>query len=407
MRIFIAVRHSNDPNKYYGGLWSANFYPALRELGCHIVESQTDLLPTSRFMDIASGFTREELEVRERTTNKILDELREAIRQGPIHLFLSYFYNSHFDPEGYEEIRRLGIPSVNFYCNSIYQFSLVAAIASRADFSWHPEKNARQSYLAVGANPIWVQMGADPNLYRPIFEIERQPRVCFVGQRYADRERWLAALVQANVPIDVYGSGWGADCDDQTKSADETKIYLGRRHVTPGTLRSYLQLVSEEVWQHGVSLAVRRVNRQWAYRRERRHLESIIRSRAKGRAGNLAEVFSAYEICTNFSNVWADGRPGSQLIPHVRLRDFEAPMCGTCYLTGHSEEIKEFYDVGQEIDTYCDTSELVDKLRFYLEHPNASAELRQAGYRRARRDHTWKRRFQKLFEGVGLDKSRS
>ena len=36
MRIFTAARHSNDPAKYYGGLWSSNFYPALRELGCEI-----------------------------------------------------------------------------------------------------------------------------------------------------------------------------------------------------------------------------------------------------------------------------------------------------------------------------------------------------------------------------------
>jgi hypothetical protein len=129
MRIFTAVRHSNDPRQYYGGLWRANFYPALRELGHKIIESQVDLLPTSRFMDIAGEFTTEEMNARTRTTEKILDEVRIAHRLSPLHLFLSYFYNSHFDPAGFSELRRLGIPSVNFYCNSIYQFNLVAAVA--------------------------------------------------------------------------------------------------------------------------------------------------------------------------------------------------------------------------------------------------------------------------------------
>jgi len=100
--------------------------------------------------------------------------------------------------------------------------------------------------------------------------------------------------------------------------------------------------------------------------------------------------------------VWADGRPGAALIPHVRLRDFEAPMCRTCYLTGFTDEIAEFYEPGVEIDTYSTSEELVDKTRFYLGHPAAAERLREAGYRRARRDHTWDRRFAQLFRMIGV-----
>src|SRR5437870_4018320 len=124
MRIFCAIRHSNDPKAFYGELWSKNFYPALRELGHEVVESQTDLLSTSRFMAVADRFTPEELEMRGTTTEQILREVRSATRTRRVDLFLSYFYNSHFDPDGFDELRRLGIPSVNFYCNSMYQFRL-------------------------------------------------------------------------------------------------------------------------------------------------------------------------------------------------------------------------------------------------------------------------------------------
>src|SRR5262245_19076854 len=129
MRIFCAVRHSTDAHYFYGGLWRSNFYPALREIGCDIIESQTDLLATSRFMDIPDNFTSQELAIRAQTTERILDEVREARRQGPVHVFLSYFYNAHFDPAGFDKIRRLGIPSINFYCNSMHQFEHVSAIA--------------------------------------------------------------------------------------------------------------------------------------------------------------------------------------------------------------------------------------------------------------------------------------
>ena len=189
MRIFCAVRHSNNPKFFYGGLWSANFYPALRELGHELVESQVDLLPTSRFMSVANGFTPEELEVRARTTEQILAEVRVAHRRTPVDLFLSYFYNAHFDPAGFDELRCLGVPSVNFYCNSIYQFSHVAAIARKSDFSWHAERDARDSYLAVGGNPVWVQMGADPK---------------FISRRWR-RGASAKAFLSANVMLTAIG----------------------------------------------------------------------------------------------------------------------------------------------------------------------------------------------------------
>jgi spore maturation protein CgeB len=113
-------------------------------------------------------------------------------------------------------------------------------------------------------------------------------------------------------------------------------------------------------------------------------------------------VFAGFEVVLNFSNVWADGRPGTALVPHVRLRDFEAPMCRVCYLTGYTEEIAEFYELGREIDTYKTPDELVDKCRFYLGNTAAAERLRDAGFLRARRDHTWGRRFEQLFAAIGL-----
>jgi spore maturation protein CgeB len=70
-------------------------------------------------------------------------------------------------------------------------------------------------------------------------------------------------------------------------------------------------------------------------------------------------------------------------------------------------EVTEFYSVGHEIDTYRDESELVEKGRFYLANPGAAERLREAGYRRALRDHTWKRRFEELFKKIDLNASRT
>ncbi|HEX8493375.1 MAG TPA: glycosyltransferase [Pyrinomonadaceae bacterium] len=407
MRIFTAVRHSTDPKFYYGGLWSGNFYPALRQLGHEIVESQTDLLPTSHFMYVAHGFTPQEQAARASITEKIIEEVRRAHREQPVDLFLSYFYNSHFAPEGFDEIHRLGIPTVNFYCNSIHQFDLVAEIAGSVNHSWHTEKEARTSYLKAGARPVWVQMGADPDVYRPLAHIPREARACFVGQRYADRDRHLAALIKEGVPLDTYGSGWIINNSSNGRKELPIEIqseYLGRKLKKPGGLRSYAYTTLQNLGRHGVFGGTRRTINQVRNRTERRAIEPLLATSARGMAGDLSETFARYEVILNFSNVWADSRPGSELIPHVRLRDFEAPMCRTCYLTGYSDEILEFYEPGREIDVYRNTEELIEKTKYYLAHPQQAESLRAAGFHRARRDHTWQRRFEQLFSALGLKK---
>jgi len=407
MRIFCAIRHSDTPKYFYGDLWSKNFYPALIGLGHSIIESQVNLLPASRFMQVASQFTAQEQEFRAQITQKIIDEVRQAHQQQPIDLFLSYFYNAHFDPAGFEEIHRLGIPTVNFYCNSIYQFELVAAVAAKVNFSWHPERDTRDQYLRIGANPVWVQMGADPQVYYPIPTLQRQSKACFVGQCYADRDRLLAMLIANNVPLDIYGKGWGKGItsDKTAASLEPVTEYLGRRSPVPGSFNSYLQMVWMNISDGGLIPGIQRTIHQFHYRSQSRQLYPLFASSACGFAENLVETFAQYEVVLNFSNVWVDGKPGSELIPHVRLRDFEAPMCRTCYLTGYTEEIAEFYKLGKEIDTYRCSDELLDKTKFYLSHPTEAKSLREFGYQRALRDHTWRNRFSELFQKIGITKT--
>jgi spore maturation protein CgeB len=395
MRIFCAVRHSNDPKRFYGSLWSGNFYPALREMGHELVESQVDLAPTSEFMATAKGFTPERLNIRATTTQQILDEVRKAHAVKPIDLFLSYFYTAHFEPAAFALMHGWGITTINYYCNSMYQFDLVADIAARVNYSWHAEKHARPLYQAAGANPVWVQMAADPNVYRPVEGTTRLPSASFVGLRYADRDRWMAALVRANVPLAIYGPGWGGD---------PPEVAPGRALTNSSRTqaRNYLGEIRRNFSKHGLVGGLARTKRQYDYRRQTRELLCLLKPLAKGPAPNICNVFSSHEVVLNFSNVWSDGRPGSKLIPHVRLRDFEAPMCRSCFLTGHTDEIAEFYEVGKEIDTYNSPEEFVDKVRFYLSHAQAAEKLRELGYQRARTDHTWRRRFERLFREAGF-----
>ncbi len=332
MRVFTAVRHASDPGQFYGGLWSANFYPALRQLGHEVIESQTDLLPTSQFMGVAEGFTPQELAVRGETTARIVEEVCAAHRQRPVGLFLSYFYNAHFDPAGFEPIHRLGIPTVNFYCNGIYQFELVAAVAARAQWSWYPERDAAANYARAGARGVRVQMGADPAVYRPMdggTPARRTPVSSGNATPTATRPRRRpGARRGAAGPL---RRGAGARTPDRPRTGQGRMNFPKTIWAAPACRRAAGRPTprksSPSIRTHGFTGGLGRVATRWRHRRETARLLPGLTPHARGRAGDVAATLAKHAVALNFSNVWADGQPGSPLVPHVRLRDFEAPMC--------------------------------------------------------------------------------
>lgn len=86
----------------------------------------------------------------------------------------------------------------------------------------------------------------------------------------------------------------------------------------------------------------------------------------------------------------------------LKGRDFEIPMSGGLYLTEHHQELTSFYDVGREIVSYTDFDDLTQKIRWLLDNPEQAESIRQAGYERARREHSWEGRFEKVFRMLGV-----
>jgi hypothetical protein len=107
-------------------------------------------------------------------------------------------------------------------------------------------------------------------------------------------------------------------------------------------------------------------------------------------------LFSRSRISLGFL-ILGDTHRTRRPLRQVRLREFEGPMAGAFYMTGWVEELARHYDIGREIVCYRSHAELVDLCRHYLAHPEERERIRRAGHERARRDHTWQRRFETLF----------
>jgi hypothetical protein len=77
----------------------------------------------------------------------------------------------------------------------------------------------------------------------------------------------------------------------------------------------------------------------------------------------------------------------------LKLRDFDAPMSGSCYLTHDNPDLDDLYDVGREIVTYRHIDDCVGHVHRLLSNEVLRETIARAGRACALRDHTWDRRF--------------
>ena len=296
--------------------------------------------------------------------------LRDIKRQNSlkkIDLFFSYFYSASILPEIIDKIREIGIITVNFYCNNIHQFHKVSEIAPHYDYCMFPEREALQKYLDVGANPVHIQMAANPDIYKP-YPLPRKYDVTFVGQNYLNRQDNTEYLYKKGIDVHTWGPGWEKDLMPRVPNKKD--------------------IIGRAISKIGLNKAV------------------LPKSNVNGPLSDeeLIKMYSHSKISLNFSEVVVQDQkydPGT-IKRHIRLRDFEAPMSGAFYITGYQKELKEYYEIDKEIVCYDTKKELLEKIRYYLKHQDKDEVIRLAGYKRALKDHAWENRFKKLFSKIGL-----
>jgi len=115
----------------------------------------------------------------------------------------------------------------------------------------------------------------------------------------------------------------------------------------------------------------------------------------------MIQLYSRAKINLGFSTCW-DTHQTHERITQIRLRDFEVPMSGGFYMVEYMEELEEFFDLGKEIVCYHNPEDLADKIKYYLRHESERERIRKAGYERCLRDHTWQKRFEKVFREIGF-----
>ncbi len=357
LRIFYAS--DTTPNAWFqsirSNIWRNNLLLPLRDMGHEVVEFDYDLTATFRNLDTTSpkqaAFIQEN---RPKVSAELLRQIKQVHARTPINLFFSYFYDSCVLPQTLDEIRGLGIKTVNWYCNGSYQLELVSEISPHYDFCLVPEKFRMGDYRAMGARPIYCQEAANPEFYKPA-DVPLEFEVTFVGQAYGERPLLVKYLVENGIDVHVWGHGW--------KAPDKRWL--------PATTFEAIESIPARL------------------RNDPLPDEEMVR------------MYSRSKINLGFSSC-GDTHRSAERIVQVRLRDFEVPMSGGFYVVEYMEELAEFFEPGKEMVCYRDREELLAKVRHYLAYPAERERIRAAGHARAVREHSWQERFRKVFAEMGL-----
>lgn len=108
----------------------------------------------------------------------------------------------------------------------------------------------------------------------------------------------------------------------------------------------------------------------------------------------LNELYNTSRIVLNISS-WDPQRTG------LNLRILDVPATGAFLLTDRSEELKQYFNPGKEIETFSTADELREKATFFLEHDAEREKIAYNGYQKVSGFDDYVEKMRKLLEVIG------
>lgn len=376
MRIFQVIESSANPAIPGNRTWYRNLYEPLVELGHDVVLFFADegrLAMRSKNPEQRSIFSQ-----------KLLDTFHAEHLKSPFSLFFAYLMDGMVEPSVIDEIRQAGVVSCNFSCNNVHQFDLVDELSLHFDYNLHAEKNVKEKFLNIGATPVWWPMASNPKYFKPT-DVPRTIEASFVGADYALRSFYIAHLLENGIDVQAYGPGW-AYKTSKLRAFAKRNLLLFNAISAIGLQQR--RVASAKLLDHDSS--------QYFHERFSKSMHPPVSD------DELIALYSRSHISLGFLEVYDSHDSSKPVIQHLHLREFEAPMSGALYCTGYTDELAEMFEPDKEVLIYRSQHELLDKVNYYLKHPEKSAQVRLAGRKRALDEHTYHMRFKQLFKILGL-----
>lgn len=260
----------------------------------------------------------------------------------------------YLHPDTLDELSHLGVRTLHYTPDPYFTLSwkrtrLQDRALPKYDYLLTCKRYELAEYRRVCRRVVYVPLGFDEEMHRPrdpddpaerrAFESE----VGFVGGWEPRRERLLTAIARrTRCQLKVWGSSWD---------------HLADGRWTPRRAVRLRQLAGAEPY------ALRR--------------NPILAAALQGDevyAERYAFALTGAKIGLGFLRVVCPDQ-------HT-TRSFEIPACASLLLADRTDEHRELFREGEEADFFSSEDELVDKVRYYLAHPEARDRVAKRGRER-------------------------
>jgi len=274
--------------------------------------------------------------------DEIKKEIIKKITKESSSITFNWFADDHF----------------RFYNFSKYYASLFHWVSTT-------DSQAVGKYHKIGyKNVIKTQWACNHFLYKP-FDLSKIYEVTFIGQPHGNRKEIIEKIRKTSIGIKCWGKGWSSGRISQEKMIkvfSQSKINLNLTKSSGGiTLKSSASIFFK-----------------------------------KELNGSLGFVKPKYWL-GNFQSLLAKKRE------QIKGRNFEIPGSGGFLLTSDADNLTDYYQSGKEIVIYKDINDMIDKIKYYLEHNEEREVIVRAGYERTLQEHTYEKRFNDIFKIMGLN----
>lgn len=234
-----------------------------------------------------------------------------------------------------------------FFHDDTWRREFSRSWAPNFDYFTSSDFECKRKYQRIGLNHIiHFPFGVNEGLYKPI-DVEKKYDVSFVGGWHPYREWLIGRLRRANISVEVAGNRWPRGIlphPEMVRMFNESRINLNFSNSSSWDVR-YLAQSPKAI---------------------------LTRLRSK------------------------------KDVEQIKARHFEISACRAFQLSYYVDGIERCYRIGEEIAVYLDPDDLIDKVRYYLADDALRENMAEAAYQRTLVEHTYAKRFDRVFSEMGL-----
>lgn len=322
---------------------------------------------------------------------KVFEKLENA---GKIDLFLTCDDQTVIYTETAKRISDKGIPSCLICWDNLELPYKQKKIAPLFDVVWLTSCETKYLFEKWGCKKIvFLPYAANPYRYKAYQGLSQINSVGFIGSPYGSRTNTLNELLSNDVVCSLYSNsyfnkGYNTSiggkkkldiADMATKASRYLRFPIGRKVLYSTILNKFKNSSGLDTSSKCAQLH-KSVNDE-----------------------EMCKLYSQFTLSLNISSL-RDTYILKNPIPKIHLRAFEIPMSGGLQFTSYNQEIASYFEENKEIVLYHNKEEMIDKAKFYLDpqHESEVRAMKLAARKRAERDHTWSKRFDVIFNELGL-----